>query len=136
MAKQTLSEHIEEYFMEGVDLDAIELTQEEVRLGEDYFNAISKLNEEESLLAFKTVIRSKGRCGFANGGTVQRLHNTDPGARYRVTVRTFWRSGIENGQSDRTHIVEAGGIKVLGCSRTSHIPVTYYSRQVVGEVRI
>ena len=101
-----------------------------------YNEGYEKLSEEDRLLAFRNVIRNSGRCGFANGGSKQYLVNTDSRNRYRVTVRTYWRSGINNGQSDRTHIMEAGGRKYLGCTDSGYIPVTYYRRQVVGEVKI
>lgn len=90
------------------------------------------LPEEARALAFRNVIRNEGRCGFASGGSYHYLINTDGGNRYRVTVRTHWRQGIDSGQYDRTYVSEAGGRQNLGCSDSGSIPVAYYSRQVVG----
>lgn len=101
-----------------------------------YNEGYEKLSEENRLFTFRNVIRNSGRCGFASGGSKQYLVNTDSRNRYRVTVRTYWRSGINNGQSDRSHTMEAGGRKYLGCTDSGRIPVTYYRRQVVGEVKI
>ena len=99
----------------------------------EYNNVTEKLDEEEKLLSFKNVIRKSGRCGFAQGGTVDYLVNTDTGNRYRVTIRTRWRSGINAGQSDRVVVSQAGGRVGLGCTDSGYIPITYYSREVVGE---
>ena len=113
-----------------------DLTLEDHSFIKEYQEGVSKLNEEEKLLTFANVIRSEGRCGFASGGSYSYLINTDTRNRYRVTVRTFWRSGINSGQSDQVVINEAGGRMSLGCSDSGYIPVTYYTRQVVGESRI
>lgn len=102
----------------------------------EHEEAYADLDGTSAALRFSNVISSRGRCGFAGGGSVQHLVNTDRHNRYRVTVRTHWRQGIESGQYDRIHISEAGGSQVLGCTDSGAIPVAYYSRQVVGESRI
>ena len=109
------------------------LTEDDKAFIDEYNTATENLDEELGLLAFKNVIRQSGRCGFAQGGTVDYLINTDTNNRYRVTIRTYWRSGINSGQSDRVVITQAGGRLTLGCTDSGYIPVTYYSRQVVGE---
>lgn len=113
-----------------------ELTDKDKAFMAEYQEGISKLSEEDKLLAFANVIKSEGRCGFASGGSINYLINTDTRNRYRVTVRTFWRSGINSGQSDQVVINEAGGRVSLGCTDSGYIPVTYYTRQVVGESRM
>lgn len=90
-------------------------------------------SSDESIRNFKNVIRKEDRCGFASGGSIDKLLNTDTGRRYRVTVRTYWRQGINEGQYDNTFLNEAGGKLVLGCTDSGNIPVAYYNRQVVGE---
>lgn len=112
------------------------LTDDDKKFAAEYSKAVAGLSPEAQALAFKNVIRNGGRCGFASGGSYHYLINTDSGNRYRVTVRTFWRQGIDSGQYDRTYVSEAGGRQNLGCSDSGSIPVAYYSRQVVGEVRI
>lgn len=102
----------------------------------EHEEAYTHLDEARSFLRFSNVIRHQGRCGFANGGSIQDLVNTDRHNRYRVTVRTYWRQGIESGQYDRIYISEAGGSQRLGCTSSGSIPVAYYTRQVVGETRI
>jgi hypothetical protein len=79
------------------------------------------------------VIIKEGRCGFAGGGSNDYLLNTDTGRRYRVTVRTYWKQGINQGEFDDTHYSGAGGKKPLGCTDSGSIPVAYYTRLVVGE---
>lgn len=113
-----------------------DLTPEDNKFIKDYQDGIGKLSEEERAFYFVNVIRSEGSCGFASGGTYNYLVNTDTRNRYRVTIRTFWQSGINSGQSDRVEIIEAGGRIGLGCTDSGYIPVTYYNRQVVGESRI
>jgi len=115
---------------------SVPLTDEDRSFVEQYRRACDALPEESQALAFKNVIRSGSRCGFANGGAIHLLVNSDQRNRYRVTVRTYWRQGIDSGQFDNTHISEAGGSRSLGCSDSGSIPVAYYSREVVGEVRI
>ena len=113
-----------------------DLTPDDNKFIKEYQDGIGKLSEEERPFYFVNVIRSEGRCGFASGGTYNYLVNTDTRNRYRVTIRTFWQSGINSGQSDRVEIIEAGGRIGLGCTDSGYIPVTYYTRQVVGESRI
>jgi hypothetical protein len=115
---------------------AAAITEEDKRLIAEYQKEISSLPPEAMLLAFKNVISKQGSCGFASGGTKDYLVNTDTGNRYRVTVRTYWTQGINSGQYDNVYISEAGGKQLLGCTDSGAIPVAYYNRQVVGEVRI
>lgn len=114
----------------------VSLDEDDEQLIDAYNKGYDKLSEDTRLFAFRNVIRSLGRCGFAGGGGKQYLLNSDRNGRYRVTVRTRWRYGIEHGTYDRIHIMEAGGKKYLGCTDSGRIPVTYYTRQVVGEVRL
>ena len=107
-----------------------EPTDDDTRFIDEYTEAVAHVEEH---LFFVNVIRSQGRCGFANGCTSQYLLNTDGSRRYRVTIETRWRSGSDSGTSQRVVINEAGGRVSLGCTCTSHIPVTYYTREVVGE---
>jgi hypothetical protein len=112
------------------------LTEDDKGFIAEYEKGLASLSAEALLLAFRNVVRREGRCGFASGGSYDYLVNTDTGNRYRVTVRTYWRQGIDHGQYDNTYISEAGGKQNLGCSDSGSIPVAYYTRQVVGEVRI
>src|SRR5690348_10160556 len=63
----------------------------------NYRVALERLSAEETHLFFRNVILSGGSCGFANGGRLEFLVNTDPYHRYRVTVRISWRQGINEG---------------------------------------
>lgn len=112
------------------------LEKDDQQLISAYNEGYNKLSDEEKLLAFKNIIRNSGRCGFASGGSIQYLINTDSKNRYRVTIRTYWRSGIHSGQSDRPFIIEAGSRIFLGCTDSGYIPITYYRREVVGEVKL
>ena len=88
--------------------EPVSLTAENQAFIRDYQPGLAALSEEEaSTLAFMNVIIKEGRCGFASGGSYDYLLNTDTTRRYRVTVRTYWRQGINQGE--------------------------YYARQVVGE---
>lgn len=102
----------------------------------EYSAKYEALPAEIKALAFRNVIIHEGRCGFASGGSIQYLVNTDSGNRYRVTIRTHWRQGIDSGQYDSTYVTEAGGRTMLGCTDSGAIPVAYYTRSIVGEVRI
>lgn len=110
------------------------LSSEDDQYISEYSDELKNLPDDISSLAFKNVIRKEGRCGFANGGTIDYLLNTDRRARYRVTVRTHWSQGIDNGSFDRVYINEAGGKIQLGCTDSGSIPVATYRRSVVGEV--
>lgn len=126
-------------FPELTDVDfgkEMPLEEGDKQLIELYNQGYSKLTDEERLLAFRNVIRNHGNCGFANSGYRNYLINTDPHSRYRVTIRTYWRSGINQGQYDRVYIMNAGSRKYLGCTNSGNIPVAYYRRLVVGEERI
>ncbi len=112
------------------------VTDEDQAFIKEYQDGISNLSKEEKLLAFSNVIRKSGHCGFGQFGTIDYLINTDTRNRYRVTIRTFWRTGINSGQFDKFEISEAGGRMSLGCTYSGHIPVTDYTRQVVGETKI
>lgn len=112
------------------------LSDDDKKFVAEYDKAVSALPPEMAMLAFRNVIRNEGRCGFASGGSYHYLINTDGGSRYRVTVRTAWRQGIDSGTYDTTYISEAGGRQNIGCSDSGSIPVAYYTRTVVGEVRI
>ncbi|CAL2056214.1 hypothetical protein [Tenacibaculum sp. 190524A05c] len=111
----------------------LEPTEEDKKIINEFQKEFEKLSDEEKLLTFKNLIRNTGRCGFASSGTIQYLVNTDRNNRYRVTVRTYWRQGINSGKYDRVYITQAGGRTQLGCTQSGMIPVASYSRQVVGE---
>lgn len=113
-----------------------DLTEIEKFFIELYLKEFESLSEGTKILAFRNAIINNGRCGFASGGAEQYLVNTDSGHRYRVTVRTFWRQGVTQGQFDSTYVTEAGSRTYLGCTDSGAIPVTYYARQVVGEVAV
>lgn len=135
MNEKSLSERISKLI--SPDTGAAQpLTEDDKRFAAEYAEAVAGLSPEARALAFYNVIRSEGRCGFASGGSYHYLINTDTTNRYRVTVRTFWRQGIDSGQYDTTYVSEAGGRQMLGCSDSGSIPVASYTRQVVGEVRI
>jgi len=102
---------------------------------EQLHEALSGLENVDDF-RFKNVIRSGETCGFARSGRIQYLVNTDRKASYKVTVRTYWRSGINSGQYDRVHKVSAGSRKNLGCTVSGSIPTTSSSRSVVGEERV
>jgi hypothetical protein len=112
------------------------LTDDDKKFAAEYAKAINGLSADAQVLAFRNVIRNQGQCGFASGGSYYYFINTDSGNRYRVTVRTYWRQGIDSGQYDETYVSEAGGRQNLGCSRSESIPVAYYNREIVGEVHI
>ncbi len=100
----------------------------------NYTDAYDKLTNEEKLFVFRNVLRSSSeRCGFASSGANQYLINTDTGNRYRVTVRTYWRKGMESHQTDNIYIMEAGGRKYMGCAMSGYETITY---EIVGEVQI
>jgi len=88
---------------------------------------------QEKLTGFDCVVRSYGRCGFANGGSDCYVVNTNPRVAHTVTVDETWRRGIDDGFSQRVIMIAAGGRVGLGCSSTNNIPVTYYTWTVVGE---
>ncbi|SEC93469.1 hypothetical protein SAMN04489761_4012 [Tenacibaculum sp. MAR_2009_124] len=116
--------------------NTLDLENEDENIIHVYSDQYKKLSEEEKLLGFHNIITNSGRCGFANGGMNQYLLNTDSTNRYRVTIKTNWRSGIQSGSHYRTHIIEAGSKLFLGCTDSGYIPVSYYNRFVVGEVKI
>lgn len=99
-----------------------------------YQDGLKSVGSEDLELVFRCAIVNDGQCGFANGGSNQYLVNTDQGRDYRVTVRTYWRQGIDQGQYDNTYTINAGARLFLGCTDSGNIPVAYYNRQVVGEV--
>lgn len=135
MTNKSLSEQISTLISPDAG-KAQSLTEDDKKFSAEYAKAVDALPEGAQTLTFRNVIRNEGRCGFASGGSLHYLINTDGGNRYRVTVRTYWRQGIDSGQYDRTYVSEAGGRQNLGCSDSGSIPVASYSRQVVGEVRI
>jgi len=98
-----------------------------------YREEYSKRSEEDKLKAFRSIIRRQGNCGFTNSGHIEYLLNTDNGNRYRVTLRTHWTQGVDNGQFDQTIIIKAGERKLIACTDSGQISVTHYNRQVVGE---
>ncbi|WP_406662960.1 hypothetical protein [Gallaecimonas sp. GXIMD1310] len=118
----------------GKDAAPEPLNAEEQAFAAEFNNADSRSGELDKL-RFKCVIRKSGRCGFASGGSIDYVVNTDPGASYTVTVRTHWRQGINSGQYDRVYNLPAGYRKQLGCTDSGAIPVAYYNRSVVGEER-
>ena len=76
-------------------------SDEDKRFIAEYSKGLACLSIEEQNLAFKNVIRNEfSSCGFAGGGAYQYLVNTDTQNRYQVTVRTYWRQGINAGSSD------------------------------------
>ncbi len=135
MNSQTIQKQFSELLNSEIGSN-LPLEKEDQTIINSYKIEFESLSEEEKLLGFNTIIRSSGRCGFAGGGTNQYLLNTDSKNRYRVTVKTNWRSGIQSGSHYRTHIIEAGSKLFLGCTDSGYIPVTYYSRFVVGEVKV
>jgi hypothetical protein len=110
------------------------LTENNKHFVAKYQEGLSNLTAEEQPL--RNVISKEGQCGFVNNGSIDYLLNTDSGNRYRVTVRTYWQGFWDSGQYDQIYINEAGGKLKLGCTQSDDIPITYYNRQVVGEVRI
>jgi outer membrane protein assembly factor BamB len=112
------------------------LSEADLKFSSSYTEELERLAQDLTPLTFKNVIRNEGQCGFASGGQYHMLLNTDSTARYRVTVRTAWQQGISSGSSDSIQIIEAGSKVRLGCSDSGSIPVAYYTRTVVGEVRI
>ncbi|MCI5150513.1 MAG: hypothetical protein D3916_14205 [Candidatus Electrothrix sp. MAN1_4] len=130
-----LAELIDEV-VSGTESEVEALSAEDEAFVDEFNKAEAASEEDIELLRFKNVIRKNGRCGFASGGSKDYLVNTDRGARYRVTVRTRWRQGINSGQNDRVHVIAAGSRKYLGCTDSGSIPVAYYSRSVVGEEKL
>lgn len=110
------------------------LDMEDEKLIQNYTNALKDLDSEKERVAFKNIITSKDRCGFASSGTLNYLLNTDPYRRFTVTVRTYWTRGIDRGEFDKLYPINAGQKILLGCTESSVIPVTSYRRVVVGEV--
>ncbi|SIO25384.1 hypothetical protein [Halodesulfovibrio marinisediminis] len=110
------------------------LNNEDIHLIEESRKEKEALPENERLARFDNIIHRSGWCGFANGGQVDYILNTNPRKTYNVTVNIDWRRGIENGFFTETHVVPAGGKVMLGCTQTNNIPVTKYHRRVVGEV--
>lgn len=82
---------------------------------------------------FKNHISREGSCGFSKEGKIEYLVNTDKNNSYKVTIRKNWRSGAKSGVSDYTVVSAAGGKSSQGCTASGNIPVTTYSRRVVGE---
>jgi len=115
------------------EIRTVPLEENDKEFAKLYREEYSKLSEEDKLKAFRSIIRRQGNCGFANSGHIEYLLNTDNSNRYRVTIRTYWTQGIDNGQFDQTIIVEAGERKLIGCTDSGQIPVAHYNRQVVGE---
>lgn len=110
------------------------LTDEDTQAIEQARTEKESLPEDERLARFDNIIHKSGWCGFANGGNVDYILNTNPRKTFNVTINVDWRRGIENGFFTETHMVPAGGKVRLGCTQTNHIPVTKYHRRVVGEV--
>ncbi|CAM1373617.1 hypothetical protein [Tenacibaculum xiamenense] len=135
MNSQTIQKQFSELLNSNIG-NNLPLENEDQSIINAYKTEFKTLSEEEKLLGFNNIITSSRRCGFANGGTNQYLLNTDSKNRYRVTIKTNWRSGIQSGSHYRTHIIEAGSKLFLGCTDSGYIPITYYSRFVVGEVKI
>jgi hypothetical protein len=117
----------------GGDSSAQPTSEEGKQFADEYAKGVDALPDDVKAFAFKNVIQRRDICGFAGGGRKDYLINTDPTRRYRVTVRTYWSQGINSGQSDNIHIMDAGSEKYLGCTDSGAIPVAYYNRQVVGE---
>jgi len=80
-----------------------------------------------------TMIVAQGYCGVAKSSPLYFLINNNPQHSVRVTVRTFWKSGIDSGQNDRVHVLPPGGRMSLGCGDSGNIPTSFYQFQVVGE---
>lgn len=135
MKKATIAEQIDLIINPGTSEKA-ELTDDDKSFIEEFNSQIADLPIEEKELLTRNVIRKSGRCGFTNSGTYDYLVNTDRNYRYRVTVETRWRSGGDSGRSERVYIMVAGSRKNLGCTDSGYIPVTFYTRTVVGEEKL
>ena len=134
MSEKNLSELMDEIISPDAGKQ-MELSEDDKNLIDAFNSGFDKLDDDATILTFRNVISNSGRCGFASSGTIQYIVNTDRNNRYRVTVRTYWRQGINNGQYDRVYVTQAGSRTQLGCTVSGSIPVGYYSRQVVGEVK-
>jgi hypothetical protein len=91
------------------------------------------INPDQALQAsLNATIRYGKSCGFASSGREAFVTNKLKNRSVRVTVRTHWRAGIDDGHRDKVHVLPAGGEECLGCTVSGGIPSTSYSFEVVG----
>lgn len=98
---------------------------------------------QEPKANFKNTIHQERSCGFAESGSYDILQNSDTGATYRVTVRTVVsRDPIVATTEEEKNFVDdriemgPGERKLLGCTNSGPVPVTFFRRSVVGEQRL
>ena len=75
----------------------------------------------------------KGRCGHEGIGKIQYLQNSDQSNSYEVTVKTIEERRGEKMESTKTHGIEAGGKKYLGCTFSEVMPLISFERTIVSE---
>jgi hypothetical protein len=87
--------------------------------------------------SFKTKIEySNPQCGFAKGGRIATLVNTDSGQSYKVTVQV---TKVKSGHPDypvkgtSVHRIAAGDSKKLGCTSGSYNPYPDIRYEILGE---
>lgn len=93
------------------------------------FDRLSKSNQ----LIMKNKIVLKGKCGFANGGKIAFVKNTDTSEKYLVTIEEKWRVGIDSGEEYFEVEVGPGGMYRLGCTSGPSIPTVRRGYAVLGE---
>lgn len=82
--------------------------------------------------SFKVRVILEGTCDF--GGSIHVLQNRDPANAYRVVVREEYEMGTQHGYHDlNPKLVGKNGKVVIGCSNSQHVPLTKWTRYVVGE---
>lgn len=86
-----------------------------------------------SAYAFNNTLSIEDKCGYTKGGAYQYVNNGDPSNAYKVTIREHYKVGGNSGHTDKVVRVSAGSREALGCTISDSIPITKWTREVVGE---
>lgn len=76
-----------------------------------------------------------GACGHNQVGKLQFLQNSDQSNAYEVTVKTIKMQQGNAKETEKSVKVNAGEKKHLGCSLSSVMPLTSYTRTIVNETK-
>ncbi|EHW0695536.1 hypothetical protein K1B30_003875 [Vibrio parahaemolyticus] len=126
---EVIREDLETFFSDDEALIA-EAPEKEKQINDEEEKLYS--NSDAAVPRSCARVRYGSSCGFANSGQSVYVVNARNDKRIQATIRVSWSNGIDNGQYDRVHVIPAGSEKRLGCTRSSHIPVTDYRYSVVG----
>lgn len=80
---------------------------------------------------FQTYLEKSGKCG--SDGKEEFVVNRNRTKGYMVTYEEAYRVGGQSGVTQQVTSVEAGGRTSVGCSNSGTIPLTIWTRKIVGE---